>query len=75
MQLQPHGLRRVVCAAWGGRGAQSPFNYFLKLAINLCLSTYLPGNTASASCSLQYADPYNIPKKHGQSQQRLQQVP
>lgn len=52
MQLQPHGLRPVVCAARGGRGAQSPSNYLLKRAINLCLSTFLPGNMASASCSL-----------------------
>lgn len=51
VQLQPWP-RRVVCASQGGQGAQSPFNYLLKMAINLCLSTHLRGNTAAASSSV-----------------------
>lgn len=35
VQLQPRP-RHVVCAAWDGEGAQSPFNYLPKTAINLC---------------------------------------
>lgn len=49
MQLQPWP-RRVVCAAWDGEGAQSAFNYLLKVAINLCLSTHLHGNASELQC-------------------------